>query len=170
MSPPVPDPFAALPARSDADVRADAFELFMAEAARVRMTERTGPARVELRSGAVIVGALVPPDADAVERHLLVVDRAGRRLLVFVDAVTALVGASAALRDESSARPVRTLASRLRECWTSGSRLRVMMRDGRWIDGAIALVAADHVELIVSGERWVVPFRAAEAWDLGLTA
>lgn len=167
---PRPAPRDELRADADAEVREDAFELFMAEAARMRLTERAGDARVALRSGAVLTGELSAPGADAVGRHLHLVDSAGRSVLVSVDAVTAIIGASAALREESTGHLARSLASRLRECWAAGSRLRVLLCDGRWIEGGIVLVASDHLELIVGGDRWVVPFAASEAWDLGYAA
>ncbi len=151
-------------------LRAEAFEVFMAEAARVRLHERSGPARVHLRSGAVIAGELASPADGAVEGHVLLVDDQGRHLLIPVASLSALVGASTALRDESRRGRPRSLSSCLRDCWAAGERLRVLLEDGRWIDGVIALVAADHVELTVGGERWVIPFAAGQAWDVGRAA
>ena len=151
-------------------LRAEAFEVFMAEAARVRLHERCGPARVHMRSGTVIAGELASPADGAVEGHVLLVDDEGRHMLLPVASVSAVVGASVALRDESTRRRARSFASCLRDCWAAGERLRVLLEDGRWIDGVIALVASDHVELSVGDERWVIPFVAGQAWDVGRAA
>ena len=62
-------------------LRAEAFEVFMAEAARVRLHERCGPARVHMRSGTVIAGELASPADGAVEGHVLLVDDEGRHIL-----------------------------------------------------------------------------------------
>lgn len=151
----------------DGQVRADAYELFMAEAARMRLVERSGPARVILRSGVALSGQLVPPDGpNAVHGLIDLLARDGRRLRVPAEAVVALVGASAALRDEGSSGPPRSIASLLREIWATRGRARTLLRDAGWIEGAIVLVGADHVELESAGERWVVPFAAVDVWDL----
>ena len=151
-------------------LRADAYDLFMAEAARVRLLERAGQARVILRSGVVLSGQLRTADDESVLGLLDLLTDDGRRLRVSSDAVTALVGASAALRDESGTRRATTLTTRLRETWAAGSRIRTLLRDAGWIEGVIVLVAADHVELLADGERWVIPFGAVDAWDLAEAA
>lgn len=153
--------------RDDADTHADAVELFMVEATRVRLSERSGASRLALRSGVLVVGNLVATTEDRVDGHLLVIGPDGRRLLVATAGVAWIAGASTVLRDEGSGPAGQTLASRLRECWSSGARLRALLRDGRWLDASIALVAADHVELISAEEDWVIPFASVDVWDLG---
>lgn len=151
---------------SDGDTGAEAIELFMAEATRVRLSERSGVSRLGLRSGVVVAGELLPATEDRVD-GLLVVCSEGRHLLVAIEAVTSIAGASTVLRDEKSLRAAQTLASRLRDCWTSGARLRVLLRNGRWLDGVILLVAADHVEVVVADENWIIPFTSVDVWDVG---
>lgn len=153
--------------RDDVDTHADAIELFVVEATRVRLSERSGAIRLSLRSGVVVAGELIATTEDRVEGHLLVDGTEGRRLLVATAAVAWIVGASTVLREEGSGPAVQTLASRLRECWGSGARLRALLPDGRWLDASIALVAADHVELMSADQNWVVPFASVDVWDLG---
>lgn len=148
---------------ADTDLRADAFDLFMAEAARVRLVDRCGPARVVLRCGLTVSGELVPPIGQEVSGTLDLL-AGGRRVLVAAGAVVALVGAPAGLRDESGSRRPRTLAAWLRDCWSAGTRVSALLPDGTWAEGEVVLVAADHVELARNKERWIVPFVSAEAW------
>ncbi|MDO8309905.1 MAG: hypothetical protein Q7V58_16330 [Actinomycetota bacterium] len=158
-----PNPSVTPSPAGDHELRADAYEVFMAEAARVRLVDRSGPARVVLRCGVTLSGALVPPNGQEVSGTLdLLTD--GRRVLVAAGAVVALVGPSAGLRDESGSRRPRTLAAWLRECWSAGTRVSALLPDGTWAEGEVVLVAADHVELARQAERWVVPFVSAEAW------
>lgn len=145
-------------------VREDAFEFFVAEAARIRLVDRRGVARVIVRSGAVVTGELSPHDVgDCLE----MVDSSGHGLLVPVAAVSSIRGSRAALRDEAGPTRPRSLASRLRECWSAGGRLRVLLHTGEWTEGVITLVAADHVELVIADETCVVPYSAVEVWDVG---
>jgi hypothetical protein len=145
-------------------VREDAFEFFVTEAARIRLVDRRGVVRLHVRSGAVVTGELsAHDDGECLE----LVDSSGRTVLVPVAAVSSIRGSRTALRDESRSSRPRSLASRLREHWSSGTRLRVLLHSGEWIAGVVTLVAADHVELVIASESCVVPFAAAEAWDLG---
>ncbi|MDI1290493.1 MAG: hypothetical protein PSX37_11165 [bacterium] len=146
-------------------VRDDAFELFAAEAARVRLEDRTGDVRVVLRSGHILIGEL--STSDVVSDHLELLDTRGRQLLVSTNAISVMHGSSAALRDEASGGASRSLASRLRETWSAGGRLRVLLASGEWLGGAIVLVASDHVELAIGGYPCVIPFAAGQAWDVG---
>lgn len=144
------------------ELREDAFEYFLTEVARTRVVDRTGSVRIALRSGAVLAGSST---SSRIEGHLDLIDSAGRRVLVSVGAVVMIQGSAASLRDESAR--TRSLASVLREVWSTRSRLRVLLRTGAWIDGTVVLVAADHVELGLPEGTSVLPFAAVDAWDLG---
>ncbi len=146
-------------------VRDDAFELFTAEAARVRLEDRTGDVRVVLRSGHILIGEL--STSELVSGHLELLDTRGRHLLVPTAAVSVMHGSSTALRDEAPSGASRSLASRLRETWSAGARLRVLLASGEWLGGVIVLVASDHVELATGGDHCVIPFAAGQAWDVG---
>jgi len=150
----------------DDDIPGDAFELFMAEAARVRLSERTGDVLITLRSGTRLAGHLVAAESEAVDRHIHLVERSGRCVLVATDSVVSIVGAVTELRDESPGEVPRSLRSRLRGAWASGCRVSALLQDARWINGSIVIVAADHMELSVGDQAWVVPYSAVEAWDL----
>lgn len=157
------DPNPGLDPEADSDLPADAFDLFMVEAARVRLADRSGPARVVLRCGVVLSGELVP-SAGVEVRGMLDLATGGRRVLVAADAVIALAGAGAGLREEFGSGRPRTLAAWLRDCWSTRTRVSALLPDGSWVEGEVVLVASDHVELARAGERWVVPFASVEAW------
>lgn len=155
----------------DADLRADAYEVFLAEAARSRLTDRQGEARLRVRSGETIVGTLVTDEDSRVEGHLVVRSPGGRESLVPEAAVVSLVGSRPGLRaDDVSGRrttvPSR-LTSRLREAWLAGGRVRVLVRDGRWLDGEVVCVGADFADIACDGSVATVPLRSADVWQVG---
>lgn len=152
-------------AESAAELAAEAVEVYVAEAARCRLPDRRGAARVTLRCGVVLAGALEPdasPDA-----CLSLVSDTGATVLVPVTAVLTVTGSRAALRDEGPTGH-RSLTSCLREAWQSGTRVRVLVGSGTWIGGVIRLVGADHVEIDTDGAdaAVVLPLAAVEAWVL----
>lgn len=147
----------------DDDLRADARELFVAEAARTRMTDRTGRVRIALRSGAILEGRLLAPFGPDGSASLMQSD--GRILHVRCDAVVVMTGARAGLRDEE-ASPSTSMAAYLRDAWSAGEVVRALLCDGRWICGRVAFVGADHVDLDVTGELLTIPFGALEAWQV----
>lgn len=150
----------------DADLRDEAYEVFVAEAARCRLVDRAGPARVVLRCGVTLVGELAPDHADAVDEHLLLLGADGGGRLVPVGAIMSLTGSRPGLRPEADQRP-RSLASWLREVWASDEPIRCLDGKGRWTAGRLGYVGADHVELVHDDTRTVLPSTAVEAWERG---
>lgn len=146
----------------DADLRDDAYEVFVAEASRCRMVDRVGRARLLLRCGATLEGDLVPLDEGAVDDHLLLRTHEGD-LLVPAAAIVSMTGSRPALRDEGAG--CRTRASWLREAWSAGELVRVLGCTGRWVAGRVELVGADHVELDLDGALTVVSLASVDAWQ-----
>lgn len=146
----------------DADLRDDAYEVFVAEVSRCRLVDRVGRARVLLRCGATVEGDLVPQGDGAVDDHLLVHTDDGD-LLVPTAAIAAMSGSRTALRIEGVR--ARTLASWLREAWAADGRVRLLDGTGRWLAGRVDLVGADHVELDLDGALTVVPCASVDAWQ-----
>jgi hypothetical protein len=146
----------------DADLRDDAYEVFVAEVSRCRLVDRVGRARVLLRCGATVEGDLAPQGDGSVDDHLLVRTGDGD-LLVPTTAIAAMSGSRTALRGEGA--PVRTLASWLREAWAADGRVRLLDGTGRWLAGRIDMVGADHVELDLDGVPTVVPCASVDAWQ-----
>jgi hypothetical protein len=138
----------------------DAADVLAAEAARSRLGDRTGPARVWLRCGQVLAGVLggAPPveDALALTTDLGVV-------VVPTRAVVCVIGGQPGLRDEAD-RPGR-LSRGLREAWSAAGSVRVLLRDGGWVAGPVTWVGADHA-VLGGTEPVAVPFAAADAWLL----
>ncbi len=149
------------------DIRDDAFELYMAEASRLRIRDRSGTARIRLRCGVSVLGTMGASISIGEVDGCLSLDATGRVLLVAVGSIVAIHGGTTRLRDESAVRGSRTVTSLLREYWSTGARVRALLGDGRWIDGVIVLVASDHVELLVAEDIWTIPLAGIEAWDLG---
>ena len=135
----------------DAEVRADAYEVFLAEAAR---DASAGPAR----PGAA--GAALRPDLSwatswrPVEvgggADCIALRQAGgracwcprsRRSLTMTGGRPALQA-----RSRPASRPIAVVAA-ARGVAARRRRCGVLLRDGRWITGPIAHVGADHVEL-----------------------
>ena len=149
----------------DADLRAEAFEVFVAEAARTRLADRTGDLCVRVRSGATFRGeapqAAVAPRVDG---HLALITSDQRAMLVAVSAVVTMTGARGGLRDEVG--HARSLASVLRDSWSAGDRVRALCSDGRWLSGRLAMVAADHADLHEAHGVTTVAYAGVEAWEL----
>lgn len=157
---------AAVQSSVDADLRDEAYEVFVAEAARCRLVDRAGPARVALRCGVTLEGELVAAADDAVAEHLVLVAGDGGRRLIPVGAIVSMTGSRPGLRPEADQR-ARSLASSLREAWSSDELIRALDSAGRWTVGRMAFVGADHVELRHGDIRTVVPMAAVEAWQVG---
>ena len=161
---------AAVQAEVDADLRADALEVYRAEAARSRLCDRRGSATVALRCGRVLTGSLgrlaAPPAGQtaAPDGFLELIDAQGRLLAIAPDAVLAVRGSRSGLRDELTSGP--TLASVLRGLWAVDGVVKALGADGTWLTGRVVFVGADHVELHLPDETLAVPFSAVEAWVL----
>ena len=157
---------AGVQASLDADLRDEAHEVFVAEAARCRIVDRVGRARVSLRCGITLEGELAPDSDDALEDHLVMTDEAGVSLLVPVAAIATMTGSRPALRSEGRGR-TRSLASWLRELWSTDEPVHLVDGSGRWAAGRLTYVGADHVELVSGESARVVPLASVEAWRRG---
>ena len=153
-----------------ADLRGEAFEVYLAEAARTRVMDRRptgseGPTEIQvtLRCGHVVAGAI--DDADPVSDALTVVATGGRRLLIPVGAAVTLTGLPRRLRDEGGPTVTASIGSRLRMA-AADAPVRVLLRTGGWIAGDVAFVGADHVDLVSAGRVVTVPFSSVDAWHL----
>lgn len=158
-----------------AEVAEEAYEVFVAEAARVRLVDRRGHVRVHLHSGASVAGDLLV-DVDMAE-HLAIREASGATSLVTVSAIVSMRGSHVVLRptDPDGASPGSSLDQRgtsigswLRRIGQEGAVIRVLLRDGVVIVGTVEMVARDHVELVELGsaESVVVPFAAVECWTI----
>lgn len=155
------DVAAVVQAEEDADLRAEAREVFLAEAARCRLADRHGSGRVLLRCGVGLDGAWCPHERVA---GFVSVDGAdGRRYLLTADAIVLVVGTQSALRDESSVRET-TIGQWLREAWSDGHPLRALDASGSWHAGAIAFVGADHAVIDTDSGPVLLPTGSVEAW------
>jgi hypothetical protein len=154
---------AGIQAEIDEELRADAREVFVAEAARTRLSDRGGRVRIATRSGGVLVGRLMAPLGPEGTLSLLQSD--GRVLNVACPAIVLVTGVASGLRDESGPSTM-TLGAYLRECWAVDDDLRVLASDGRWFTGTVVFVGADHCDLDCAGEVVTVPFTAMEAWQI----
>lgn len=138
----------------------DVPDLLAAEAARSRLADRTGPARVWLRCGQVLSGVL--GGERPVEDALVLTTDLGP-VLVPTHAVVCILGGQPGLRDE--AQRLERLSRRLREVWSAAGSVRVLLRDGGWVAGPVTWVGADHA-VVGGSETTAVPYAAAEAWRL----
>jgi hypothetical protein len=170
MSDPWFEAIAGLQADVDAELRDDAYEVFVAEAARGRVVDRVGTARVVLRSGASVDGTLVTDAESRIEDHL-VLHANGREVLVPLTAVVTIIGSQPGLRPDrvpdQDRAVVPRITRRLRESWQSGERVRVLTRTGDWISGVIVHVGADHADVDDDGTTITVLLRSVDAWELG---
>lgn len=141
----------------------DVADVLTAEAARTRLCDRVGAARVWLRCGQVMAGTLAGR-AD-IEGTLSLATTDIGVLVIPEHAVVCIIGGRPGLRDEH-ARSDR-LTSRLREAWVSARPIRLLVRDGGWLAGPVDWVAADHV-VIGGSVPTAVPYAAVDAWLLGL--
>jgi hypothetical protein len=148
----------------DAQVREEAYEVFVAEAARSRLVDRVGRARLVLRCGAVVTGELEPM-ARVPAGVIALRDGARDLLLVPVYAVLLSSGSRPGLRSEQESRP--TLTATLREAWSLATPVRVLLADGRWVSGTVGFVGADHLDMCGPDGPVSVPFASVEAWSLG---
>jgi len=162
------DAAARVQASLDADLRAEAFEMYQAESARCRLIDRDGHIRVRLRCGLEIAGDLIGVRDYPRPEGVLAVDAGGHVLLIPPAAVAGLRGGAATLREEVST--ARSWGSLLRECWTAQQRVRVLGSDGRWLGGSLTFVGADYVDLQLPNEAISIPLVSVEAWDLGAEA
>lgn len=160
---------AIVQADADADLVDEAYEVFLAEAARLRLVDRRGAVRLQLRCGRHVEGSLL--DDLRVGAHLGVSTPSGGVVLVATQAIAVLEGSSQGLRAEcaSDAASDVTLTSWLREAWRQGVLLRVTCGDGLVRVGVLRWVGADHAEFLGADgvHAWVVPYASAEAWALG---
>lgn len=156
-------------AEADADLVDEAYEVFLAEAARLRLVDRRGAVRIQLRSGIHIEGDL--SDDVRVQAHLGVTTMSGGFVLVATRAMAVLEGSSRGLRCEgaSDEEGEATLTAWLREAWRAGALLRVTCGDGIVRMGVLRWVGADHAEFVgADGDHaWVVPYDSVEAWVVG---
>jgi hypothetical protein len=150
----------------DADLRAEAYEVFVAEAARCRLVDRVGSARVSLGCGVVLEGELAPDSRDAVADHLVLRGAGDVIRLVPVSSVVSIRGSLPGLRTDGD-RATRSLTSWLREAWSTDQPMRLVDVAGTRVVGRLGFVGADHVELVDGEVRTVVPLASVEAWERG---
>ncbi len=128
-----------LQADMDAELREDAFDIFVVESARGRLVDRHGPVQVLLRSGSTVAGVTVPGDDSRLEGHLVLRTDRGREALLPVAAIVTMLGSRPGLRSGDEPGPARTptpgITRRLRQAWRAGERVRVLTCQGRWIGG-----------------------------------
>ncbi len=158
---------ADLQADMDADVRAEAFEVFVAEAARARLADRVGSVRVSVRCGHVVIGDLDATPEGEVAGHLQLVDVTGRRLLIPAASVLVMTGSRPGLRAEEPSRAARSITARLREAWILDESVRALLVDGRSVGSRLLHVGADHVELDEGATGMVVALGAVDVWVIG---
>lgn len=166
---------ARVQADDEADARDAARELRAVEASRMRLQDRHGSVRVDLRCGEVIVGELGADAAEAVDGFLDIREQRGGRTLVAAWAVVTMTGSHRGLRVEDSSAPAVRLSALLRETWSTGEPITALDVRGRWHRGSITWVGADHVEVVVqrgvetpalATTPLVLPRAAVEAWRL----
>ncbi len=155
---------AALAAERDADMRDEAYEVFVAEAARLRLVDRTGPVSLLLRCGHVIDGALDGSSSPRIVDHLTVRELGGRILHVSSAAIVTATGSHPGLRREYEV-PGRTLTGWLRDAWQADAWVAALTCDRRWVCGRPLRVGADHVDLAQHGQVVTIALAAVEAWS-----
>lgn len=153
--------FAREQGQVDADVRAEAFDVFVAEAGRGRLVDRTGRGRLRLTSGVTLEGRLT--GFAEVADHLALLDDAGRACQIATRALVTMSGTQARLRPEP-APTSRSLPSWLREVWAMGGSLSALDVTGHWHRGRVIAVASDYVDLDGTGSGLTLPYAAVEAW------
>ena len=159
------DATAGVQSEVDSNLRAEAFEIYVAEAARCRLDDRSGDVCVTLRSGALIKGAALGARAVPRVEGMIVLAEAHRgTVLVAASAVMSMTGATGSMRDEGA--PTRSLASVLRDSWGAGDTVRALGADGQWRSGRLAMVAADHVDLEGAGGVTTLAVPGVEVWEL----
>lgn len=156
------DAAALVQAEHDADLRAEAREVFAVEAARCRLADRVGQGRVLLRCGVRLAGAWQP--GDRIAGFIAMRDGDGRGYLVAEDAVVLVTGTQSALRDESAC-PETTLGHWLRQAWDDGEPVRALDALGDWHAGPVSFVGADHVVIDTDAGPAVLPAGTVQAWS-----
>jgi hypothetical protein len=156
------DAAALVQAEHDADLRSDAREVFLAEAARCRLADRQGRGQVLLRCGVRLDGEWCPHERIVGCVTLLGPD--GRRQLVAEEAIVLVTGTRSALRVEATGREA-TLGRWLREAWDDGDILRALDASGGWHAGPVAFVGADHVAIETDMGAVVLPTGTVQAWS-----
>ncbi len=140
----------------------EAYEVYVAEAARTRLTDREGPGLLRLSTGSVIEGEVVVDDP--IHDHLQVRLATGDIAVVPLTALICLRGTRPSLRREAR-EETRTLTSWLRSCWLAGVRMRAVTVDGLAWSGTISHVAADHVALVDDADDcWLIGLASVEHW------
>jgi hypothetical protein len=158
---------AGVQADVDAQLRGDAYEVFVAESARCRLEDRTGPAHVRLRSGHVIDGEIARRGPESVDAHLVLTEATGRRMLIPATAVLTIRGARPGLREEAGGSYATSLGSWLRDAWGLDDRMLALLSDGSWTGDRLVHVGADHVDLSNGSNVTTVPWAAVLAWSRG---
>ena len=153
---------ALVQADHDADLRSEAREVFLAEAARCRLADRHGRGQVLLRCGVLLDGEWCPQERIAGFVTLLGLD--GRRQLAAEQAIVLVTGTRSALRVESTGREA-TLGQWLREAWDDGDILRALDARGGWHAGPVAFVGADHVVIETDTGAVALPTGTVQAWS-----
>lgn len=156
------DAAALIQAEQDADVRAEAREVYLAEAARCRLGDRHGRGQVLLRSGTRLEGQWHPQDP--VAGFVQVLDDDGRQHLVAERAIVVVTGTQSTLRVEPPARE-RTLGQWLREAWEDGHPVRALDASGTWHCGPISFVGADHAVVDADSGCVVLPYATVQVWS-----
>jgi hypothetical protein len=155
-----------LQAEFDADTRDVAYDVFVAEATRCRLPDRTGRATIRLRCGLMLEGVLDPRPAERVIDHLILGEATGRLLLIPAAAIVTMSGTRPALHDESGGEGP-SLGSWLREAWQADDRLSALTLLGQWVGGRVARVGADHVDIVQDALVVTVAVAAVDAWSRG---
>lgn len=159
---------AAVEVELETEVVEEAYEVYVAEAARTRLTDREGAAHLRLRSGSLLEGDVVADEPIA--EHLRVLLATGEVAIVPVTGLVAVRGTRPMLRAEESDGS-STLSSWLRSCWLGGVRMRATTVDGLAWTGTIAEVGADYVSLVDdAGEFWLLPVASVECWIVASAA
>lgn len=145
------------------DAVAEAYEVYRAELARSRLTDRVGQATVTLTGGVSLMGRLC---TDAPIADCLVLGPVESCTWVIpLASVLVVRGGTPRLRPEQEGTP-RRLTARLRQ--EEGRSVTVLLRDGTRWPALLVAVGADHVvlEREHGAERLSVPLSAVEAWGL----
>ena len=139
----------------------EAFEVYQAELARVRLADRVGDVQITLVGGRVLDGRLV--GGSRIHDHLVLSMDPMTSAAVRTDAVLFVRGSRARLHPDDEEDPQR-LTMWLRDL--GYLPIRLLLADGSTLEGILRSVAADHVELEMRGrgEEWAVPLSAVDAW------
>lgn len=149
-----------LAARLDADVRAEALDIALAEMSQLGLADRLrAHATVELltRGGVRASGAIEHVGADFV----LLAGR-GRQLLVPLGSVVTCRLGARAVQDTSVCARLR-LGYALRQLAAAGERVRVGLPGGEGVSGLIVRVGADHLDIDEGGRQITVASAAIDA-------